>query len=177
MSSYLIGLLVGIGVGALIVAVTKFRTRGRSMSVAEQAEYLSKRRARMLAPLAVIFLAQQASYFSTPVTANPRPVDTVKISAWLVLSIVLLAALATKGFWAHSREVRNLIDDENTQANRHHAMQSGFLFAMGAGVCVYVMTMFTPVTAREAVHIIMSAGIATALIQWGFLERRAYRDA
>ena len=23
----------------------------------------------------------------------------------------------------------------------------------------------------------MSAGIATALIQWGFLERRAYRDA
>ena len=56
-------------------------------------------------------------------------------------------------------------------------MQSGFLFAMGAGVCVYVVTIFTPVTAREAVHVMMSAGIATALIQWGFLERRAHRDA
>jgi prepilin signal peptidase PulO-like enzyme (type II secretory pathway) len=177
MSAYLIGLLVGIGAGLLILAVTKFRTRNRSMSIAEQAEFLSNRRARMLPALAVIFLAQQASYFSIPAAAPPRPVDTVKISAWLVLSIVLLAALATKGFWAHSREVRNLIDDENTRANRHHAMQSGFLFAMGAGVCVYVMTMFTPVTAREAVHVMMSAGIATALIQWGFLERRAHRDA
>lgn len=177
MGAYLIGLLVGIGAGVLILAVTKFRTRNRSMTVAEQAEFLSKRRARLLPALAAIFLAQQASYFSTPVTAAPRPVDTVKISAWLVLSIVLLAALATKGFWAHSSEVRNLIDDENTRANRHHAMQSGFLFAMGAGVCVYVATMFIPVTAREAVHIIMSAGIATALVQWGFLERRAYRDA
>lgn len=177
MNSYLIGLLVGIGAGVLILAVIKFRLRDRSMSVAEQAEYLSKRRARMLPALAVIFLAQQASYFSIPATMAPRPVDTVKISAWLLLSIVLLAALATKGFWGHSREIRNLIDDENTRANRNHAMQSGFLFAMGAGVCVYVMTMFAPVTAREAVHIMMSAGIATALIQWGFLERRAYRDA
>jgi len=177
MSAYLIGLLAGMGVGLLILAVTKFRTRNRSMSIAQQAEFLSKRRARMLPALAAIFLAQQASYFSIPANAAPRPVDTVKISAWLVLSIMLLAALATKGFWAHSREIRNLIDDENTRANRNHAMRSGFLFAMGAGVLVYVMTMFTDVTAREAVHIIMSAGIATALIQWGFLERRAYGDA
>lgn len=175
MNDYLAGLLVGIAAVLVVAAITKFRRRNRPMSVAEQAEYLSKRRARMLPALAAIFLAQQASYFSTPTV--PRSVDTVKISAWLVLSIVLLAALATKGFWFHSSEVRNLIDDENTRANRNHAMRSGFLFAMGAGVCVYVLTMFEPVTAREAVHVMMSAGIATALIQWGFLERRAYRDA
>ena len=177
MSSYLIGVLAGIAAVVLAAAIAKWRARDLPMSVAERAELLSRRRARMLPPLAAIFLAQQASYFSTPVTATPRPVDTVKISAWLILSIVLLAALATKGFWFHSKEVRDLIDDENTRANRSHAMQSGFLFAMGAGICVYVLTMFEPVTAREAVHIMMSAGIATALIQWGFLERRAYRDA
>ena len=144
--------------------------------IAERAEYLSRRRARMLPALAAIFLAQQASYFSTP-AATARTVDTVKISAWLVLSIVLLAGLATKGFWLQPREIRELIDDESTQANRNYAMRSGFLFAMGAGVGVYVMTMFEPVSAREAIHIIMSAGIGTALVQWGFLERRAYRDA
>ena len=177
MSSYLIGVLAGIAAVVLAAAIAKWRARDLPMSVAERVELLSRRRARMLPPLAAIFLAQQASYFSTPVTAAPRPVDTVKISAWLILSIVLLAALATKGFWFHSKEVRDLIDDENTRANRSHAMQSGFLFAMGAGICVYVLTMFEPVTAREAVHIMMSAGIATALIQWGFLERRAYRDA
>ena len=177
MNSYLAGVLAGIGAVMLAAAIAKYRSRNLPTSLAEKAEALSKRRARMLPPLAAIFLAQQASYFSTPATMAPRPVDTVKISAWLLLSIVLLAALATKGFWFHSKEVRDLIDDENTRANRNHAMRSGFLFAMGAGICVYVMTMFEPVTAREAVHIIMSAGIATALIQWGFLERRAYQDA
>jgi predicted permease len=175
MTSYMIGLLAGIAAVLAIGAIAKIRRRNMPMSVAEKAEYLSKRRARKLPALAAIFLAQQASYFSTP--AAPRSVDSVKISAWLVLSIVLLAALATKGFWFHSSEVRNLIDDENTRANRNRAMRSGFLFAMVAGVCVYVMTMFESVTARAAVHIMMSAGIATALVQWGFLERRAYRDA
>ena len=177
MSSYLIGVFAGIAAALAAAAIAKWRARNTPMSVAEKAELLSRRRARMLPPLAAIFLAQQASYFSTPAASAVRPVDAVKISAWLLLSVVLLAALATKGFWFHSKEVRDLIDDENTRANRNHAMQSGFLFAMGAGVCVYVMTMFEPVTAREAVHIMMSAGIATALIQWGFLERRAYRDA
>jgi hypothetical protein len=177
MNAYLAGLLVGIGAVLLGAAIAKFRSRHLTGSNAEKAEVLSKRRARMLPPLAVIFLAQQASYFSTTSVEAPRTVDTVKISAWLILSIVLLAALATKGFWFHSKEVRDLIDDESTRANRSEAMRTGFLFAMGAGICVYVVTMFEPVTAREAIHIMMSAGIGTALIQWGFLERRAYQDA
>lgn len=177
MSSYLIGVLVGIATVLAAAALAKWRARDTPMNVAERAELLSRRRARMLPALAAIFLAQQASYFSAPAAPAVRPVDAVKISAWLVLSVVLLAALATKGFWFHPKEVRDLIDDENTRANRNHAMQSGFLFAMGAGVCVYVMTMFEPVTAREAVHIMMSAGIGTALIQWGLLERRAFQDA
>jgi len=38
--------------------------------------------------------------------------------------------------------------------------------------------MFDPtVTAREAIHIIMSMGIAGTLIRWGMLERRAFKDA
>jgi len=101
----------------------------------------------------------------------------VKISAWLVLSIVLLAALSTKGFWLQPKEVRNLIDDENTRANRNEAMRWGFLFSMGAAIAVYALTMFeTTVTARDAVHIVMTMGIAAALIRWGILERRAHRD-
>jgi hypothetical protein len=47
---------------------------------------------------------------------------------------------------------------------------------MATGVLVYVITMFDTVTAREAVHLIMSVGIAAALICWGNLERRAHRD-
>jgi uncharacterized membrane protein len=147
------------------------------MSVAEKAEYLSKRRARMLPALAVIFLSQQATFFSQMSSSGHISAEEAKISAWLVLSIVLLAALASKGFWLERKEVRDLVDDENTRANRNDAMRWGFLFSMGAAIAVYILTMFNTVTGREAVHLVMSFGIATALIRWGILERRAHTDA
>jgi uncharacterized membrane protein len=178
MSSYMIGLLVGIAAVLVIAAIVKIRTRNMPMSVAGKAEYLSKRRARMLPVLAFIFLSQQAAFLSTVNSPAPHSAYSVKISAWLVLSVVLLAALATKGFWLESKEVRDLIDDENTRANRNDAMRWGFLFSMGAAIAVYVLTLFdTTVTARDAVHIVMTIGIPAALIRWGILERRAHRDA
>ncbi len=45
-----------------------------------------------------LFLLQQTTYF-TDGGAGDRTVDHVKIAAWLVLSIVLLLALATGGGW------------------------------------------------------------------------------
>jgi uncharacterized membrane protein len=176
MSAYLLGLFVGIAAVLVIAAIKKFRTRNNPMSVAEKAEYLSKRRARMLPALAAIFLSQQAAFLSTVNSPAPHAAYSVKISAWLVLSIVLLAALATKGFWLEPKEVRDLIDDENTRANRNDAMRWGFLFSMGAAIAVYALTLFdTTVTARDAVHLVMTVGIPAALIRWGMLERRAHR--
>lgn len=141
--------------------------------VAERADYLSKRRARMLPFLALIFLSQQVTYFTTVRGLESTP--TIKISAWLVLSIVLLAALATKGFWLQPKEVRDLIDDENTRANRNDAMRWGFVLSMATAIGIETLTMFDTVKAREAIHIIMSTGLAVALIRWGYLEHRAHR--
>ena len=146
-------------------------------SISEKADYLSRRRARILPPLAIIYIAQQASYITMRSGPAHRAVDQVKISAWLVLSAVLLAAIATKGFWLQPREVRSMIDDEITQANRSDAMRFGFIFAMLTCIVVYFITMFEPVNGRDAVHIVMSDGLGAALIRWGWLERRAYRDA
>jgi len=165
---------------AAVVSVLFVKTRiwGGGLSVTEKAERLSKRRARMLPALAAIFLSQQAAFFSTLNSPAPQAASPVKISAWLILSIVLLAALATKGFWLEPKEVRDLIDDENTRANRNDAMRWGFLFSMGAAIGVYVLTLFDPsISARDAVHIVMTVGIPAALIRWGILERRAHRDA
>ena len=131
----------------------------------------------MLPVLAIIFLSQQATYFSTVNTPGPHSAGTAKISAWLVLSVILLLGLVTKGFWFQPREVRDLLDDENTRANRLEAMGAGFLEAMVAGIGVYVLTMFDTLTARDAVHLIMSFGLAVALIRWGYLERRAHSHA
>jgi hypothetical protein len=145
-------------------------------SVSERADFLSRRRARILPVLAIIYLTQQASYITMRSGPANRPVDAVKISAWLVLSAVLLAALATKGFWLQPREVRSMIDDEVTRANRSEAMRFGFIFAMLTCIVVYFITMFEPVNGRDAVHIVMSDGLGAALIRWGWLERRAHKD-
>ncbi|MFL6737387.1 MAG: hypothetical protein ACJ8F4_10065, partial [Sphingomonas sp.] len=94
-------------------------------SVSEKAEKLNRRRARVLPALAMIFLAQQASYLSIP-EHSARPVDHLKISAWLVLTIVLLAGLATGGAWFRPRAVRELVNDESTRAHRQTACVYGF---------------------------------------------------
>jgi hypothetical protein len=174
MNAFTIGLLAGLGAVLVIMAIMKWRTRNTPMSVAEKAEYLGKRRARMLPALAVIFLSQQATFFSQMSGAEHVSAERAKISAWLVLSVVLLFGLATKGFWLERKEVRELVDDENTRANRAEAMRWGFLFAMGSAIAIYVLTMFDVVTGRQAVHIVLSFGIAAALIRWGVLERRAH---
>ncbi len=145
-------------------------------TVSERADFLSRRRARILPILAIIYLSQQASYITMRSGPAARPVDAMKISAWLVLSAVLLAAIATKGFWLQPREVRSMIDDEVTRANRSDAMRFGFVFAMLTCIVVYFITMFEPVNGRDAVHIIMSDGLGAALIRWGWLERRAHKD-
>lgn len=176
MNEFIWGLIAGAALAVGIVAIKKFRTRNVPMSLAEKADDLSRRRARMLPALAIIFLSQQATFFSQMSGARHVSAETAKISAWLVLSVLMLFGLATKGFWLEPKEVRDLIDDENTRANRNDAMRWGFLFAMGSAIGVYVLTMFEAVTGREAVHIVLSFGIAAALLRWGVLERRAHRD-
>jgi hypothetical protein len=177
MNAYLLGILVGMAVVLVIAAIAKFRRRGMAMSDAEKADYLSGRRARMLPVLAIIYITQQATYFAVPSGTAHRDVDDVKISAWLIFSGILLAALSTKGFWLERREVRSVIDDEVSQANRLDAMRFGFIFAMLTCIVIYAITMFEPVSGRDAVHVILSDGLGAALIRWGWLERVAHRDA
>jgi len=177
MTDYAFGLLAGVAFGLLIVMIVKLRIRKQPMSAAQKADYLSGRRARMLPALAIIYITQQATYFTVPSGAAHRAVDDVKISAWLAFSAILLAALSTKGFWLERREVRSMIDDELSRANRLEAMRFGFIFAMLTCIVIYAITMFEPVNGRDAVHVILSDGLGAALIRWGWLERVAHRDA
>ena len=144
-------------------------------SMMEKAERLSRKRAMMLPFLAVIYLTQQASFFSGDAPPGDRSVDYVKAGAWLVLSAALLMAIATNGFWLQSKEMRSLIDDEVTRAHRLEAMRVGFIASMLGAIALYVLAMFEPVTGREAVHLVLSLGLGAALVRFGLLERRAHR--
>jgi hypothetical protein len=145
-------------------------------SASATAERLSRKRARMLPVLAVLFLAQQATYF-TGTGHGDRTVDHVHIAAWLVMSVVLLLALATGGGWIYSKEVRALANDESTRVHRGDAFGLAFLASMAAGVALYIVSLYEPLDGRDAIHAVMTIGIATALVRFGYLERRALRDA
>ena len=146
-------------------------------TISEQAEHLSRRRARMLPFLAVIYLTQQASFFAATPADPERALDYVEVGAWVALSLVLLAALTTTGFWWHRKEVRDMIDDEGTQAHRVSALGWGYVMAILSAVMLFLASIFEPISAREAIHVIVSLGIGAAIIRFALLEHRAYRDA
>ena len=135
------------------------------------ADQLSKRRARVTFALAMFFLIQQASYFSK--IPGERLVDHIRIGAWVVLSAVLLAFLASGGAWIRTAAVRALMNDEVTRANRATAMQLGFVLAMGGAIALYPFIDQLELNARQVIHLIVSLGLASAMLRFGMLERRA----
>ena len=144
------------------------------MTDADLAERLTRRRARVMFVLAALFITQQGSYFTnTPMGAGA--VAPLKIAAWLVISVVLLVGFATGGGWARSAKVRALMNDETTRAHRATATTIGFYNAMATGVVIYGLAMVKPIFGRDAVHVMMTVGIASALIAFAGLERAALR--
>ena len=144
-------------------------------SVSERADFLSRRRARTLPALAIIYFAQQATFLSALGNGSHRDVDHFKIGAWVVLSAVLLLALVTKGFWFQPKEIRDLIDDESTRANRLEAMRLGFLLAIFGALAAYFFNQIEPLTVGEAIQLVVSLSLGAALIRFAILERRAHR--
>ncbi|MGE5561915.1 MAG: hypothetical protein ACM3ZV_01255 [Bacillota bacterium] len=139
-------------------------------SISDEADRLSRRRARVLPVLAIFYLAQQVTFFNSP--DGERLVDHFKIGAWAVLSVVLLAALVTGGFWLRKPELRAMLNDELSKAHRADALRIGFILAMLAGIVLYVVGTAFPMSDREVIHLIVSVGIGAALIRFGMLERR-----
>ena len=140
----------------------------------EIADRISRRRARMLPVLGIYFLAGQAVFLRQ--AAEPERIASFKISAWLVWAVVLLLALAFAGGQFHGPKIRALVEDEVSRANRARGYAAGFWGGCIAAIALYVLTMFEPVTGREAIHIILTGTVASALIRFGTLERRALKD-
>ena len=138
----------------------------------ERAERLGRRRARLFAVQAILFIGWQGSFFSRSAESSMRTVDSVKISAWFVWALVLLLLLATGGSLFRGRKVRALLNDELTRRNRAQAYVAGFWAAAISAIGLYLVDLFEAVASRDAIHFILSAAIASALITFAVRERR-----
>jgi len=139
-------------------------------TISEQADRLARRRSRMVIVLAVFYLGQQLTFFTSP--PGQRLVDHFKIGAWAVMSAVLLAALVTGGFWLRKPELRSMLNDEVNRAHRASALATGFILSMLTAIILYVVGTAIPLSDHEVIHLIVSVGIGAALIRFGMLERR-----
>jgi hypothetical protein len=143
----------------------------------DKAERLSRRRARIFAVLAVMFLGLQGVYLSNDALADASRLSHFKIGAWAVNALVLLILLATGGNLFRGRDVRSLLNDESTQAHRRLALVWGFWTMMATAFGLYIITLFEEVTIREGLHMVITFGVAAPMLVFSYLERRAYRDA
>ena len=138
-------------------------------------ERLIKRRANALFALSIAFIVIQGRFIETaPHVSSP---GSLKIAAWVVMAIILLFFFATGGGWTRSRAVRALMNDESTRLHRARATTIAFYNMMATGVIVYGLGMIKPVTGGQAVHLVMTVGIASALMAFAGWERAALRAA
>jgi hypothetical protein len=145
------------------------------LSDAQAAEKLSSKRARALPALAAIFISQQVVFLVNNYE-GARNVDRIAVGSWIVLTVVLLLALATGGGWIYPKSVRDLANDETTRAHRSQALAAGFWAAMLGALVLFIVDLFEPVDGRDAAHIVLTLGIAVALMMFGALEKRAIKD-
>lgn len=141
------------------------------LSTVDLAERLGRRRARMLPVLGLFLVIQQSAYFAHG--DGDRLIDQVRLGAWTAMSLVVLALLTTGGFWFRKAEVRAMLNDESTRANRAAALSTGFVCAMLTATLLYVMRSAWEFTPGEVIHLIVTAGLFSALIRFAQLERRA----
>lgn len=139
----------------------------------ETAERLMKGRANALFALSIAFILMQGSFIDHG--AEEGPLSPIMIGAWAIMAIVLLTFFATGGGWAQPREVRALMNDESTRLHRARATMIAFYNMMATGVVVYAIGLFKPVSGGQAAHLIMTVGIASALVAFAGWERAALR--
>jgi hypothetical protein len=142
---------------------------------AEKIERLQRRRTRLMFVQGLFFLLWQVNYFATsPSELNvASAANHVKVSAYLVWALVLLAFLATGGGWRDSPKVREILNDETTRDHRRRAIELGFWAAMAATIACYAINLFEPLSTRVVIHAVLTSGVTAALLRFSMLERRA----
>ena len=138
------------------------------------AEKLTKRRARVSIILGIFFLMTMATSLGVDVPAN-RP-ETVKIAAWIVWAAALLFLLATGGGLLRGKSVRGLMNDDSTVDNRQRAMVGGFWATVLAAFALYAISLYEPVSGREAIRLLLSAAVGMSVIRFGILELRSLKN-
>ena len=137
------------------------------MSKVELAERKAGARAVVMALLAVVLAGTATFGFDNPANdAGGRAV------AWLVELGLALMVLVSGGGLMLSHELRALMNDELSRANRRRAIAFGFFAGLAAMTALYVAAGMTPIDLRAALRLVSGLAVAAALGRYAMLEWR-----
>jgi hypothetical protein len=135
----------------------------------DKAERISKARSRIMAFAAVVLLIQAVLGVGDE-ASSMTPV--LRHATWGIMVLFWLIILATGGWLRLGRNLRSLINDEVSLANRGLALQTGFWAAMLLALTVYFASLFWTISVREALRVVTDLSISAALIRYAWLETR-----
>jgi hypothetical protein len=137
------------------------------------AEKLTRRRARASVIFGILFIISHAGSYGADPVSNA---ETLRLTGWIVWAIVLLLVLATGGGWLRKSSVRGLMNDESTVAHRRSAQSFGFWMMAAVAIALYFISYYEPFSAREAIRMILTFSIGTAMLRFGRLELQSLKN-
>ncbi len=138
------------------------------------AEKLTLRRARVSIISGVFFLMSMAGSLGVDVPANGP--ETIRLAAWVVWAAALLLVLAAGGGLFRGKAIRALMNDDSTLVNRQRAMVAGFWATVLSAFALYAISLFEPVSGRDAIRLLLSAAVGASIIKFGLLEKRSLQN-
>ena len=142
----------------------------------EAAERFQRLRRRRLLVLTSLFLALQ---FVFPSGSGDNPglplAGEIKLPAFLVSAVALLVMMSVPGGVLILRKQRAAFNDELTRRHRAGGYVGGFLTALATAAVMYFQSMVQTVTAREALHVVITLSVAVTVLVFVVLEERAER--
>ncbi|MDR6790843.1 high-affinity Fe2+/Pb2+ permease [Sphingomonas sp. BE138] len=130
--------------------------------IAERAERLSKHRALAAIIMGTALAATQTQRMDA---SGAGPIT------WIVTGLIVAIFLIWASGIFRNTALRGILNDEGSDVSRRRSLMIGFWNMLATAVVCYVLTYVKDYGPRDAIQIIMSVGICSALISFGVAER------
>lgn len=94
---------------------------------------------------------------------------------WALSGAVAVLFLTWASGVFRGKALRGILNDECSEANRRRAIMIGFWNMIATSIVCYVLTYVKDYGPRDAIQIIMTVGMSSALISFGISERLSTR--
>lgn len=130
--------------------------------VADRAERLARRRSTAAIVMGTILIVTQSQRMDD---GGAGPVS------WGITGLVMaLFLLWASGLFRDPR-LRGMLNDEGSDVNRRRSLMIGFWNMLATAMVCYALSFLKDYGPRDAIQIIMTVGISSALISFGVSER------